>query len=344
MKISIGMNIQPGAWGGGNQFGRVLTEYLRDHGETVCHDLNMDDLDIVLLVEPNIKLKISAYGHRQIVAYRLKQNRRAIVLHRINNTSEARDDSEKIFNKYRINANRVADHTIFVSQWVKDRYIESGFDNGRPSTIILNGGDHKLWNAGPLKKRGDKLKLVTHHWSGHWNKGFGIYKILDELLGDPVWGEKIDFTYIGRLPEGFNFQHAKYMEPLSGEPLAAALRDHDAYVTGAMHEAGGHHNLEACLCGLPILYIKSGSMPEYCQGYGIEFTEDNFNSKLVEMLADWEKWRGEMGSFPHTAELMCQKYHGLFRQLHAERYAVLSARPSWWANLGWNLKTLLVKE
>ena len=340
MKVSIGMDLQPGAWGGGNQFGKALSKFLRDRGVVVSHDLTDPELDIILLVEPNAKLRISAYDHRAILSYLAMKNRRAIVVHRINNTSEARDDSEKIFNKYRIDANKVADHTVFVSQWVRERYIESGFDSTRPATTILNGSDHKLWKPGVSRAKGGKLKLITHHWSGHWNKGFAVYKKLDEMLADPVWSSQIEFTYIGRLPEGFSFNNSKFIEPLSGEPLAQALREHDIYVTGAMHEAGGHHNLEAGLSGLPILYLKSGSMPEYCQGFGLEFSLETFAERLLDMIADWEKWRARMSGFPHTADNMCQQYHDLFAEL-LEQQAEVRAKRQWLKSLPWVWKTLV---
>ena len=53
--------------------------------------------------------------------------------------------------------------------------------------------------------------------------------------------------------------------------LAAELKRHHAYVTGSMNEPGGNHQNEGALCGLPLLYRRSGCMPEYCAGFGIDF-------------------------------------------------------------------------
>lgn len=339
MKVSIGMKLQAGSWGGGNQFGKALTQFLQDRGESVCHDLTDSNLDIILLAEPDVKLRISAYGHRDILRYLLLKNRRAIVIHRINNTSEARNDSKKDFNNFRLFANQIADHTTFVSQWVKDRYVESGFDASRPNSIILNGSDSRLWKPGPATPRGTKLRLITHHWSNHWNKGFAVYKKLDEMLADPFWSSRIDFTYVGRLPEGFRFQYARFIEPLSGEALAETLRSHDVYLTGSMFESGGHHNLEGALCGLPILFLGSGSMPEYCQGFGLEFTMETFADTLEEMINDWEKWHSRMPQFPHTAERMCERYYALFQELHGQRNEIL-ARRNWLRRLPWIWTTM----
>ena len=40
-------------------------------------------------------------------------------------------------------------------------------------------------------------------------KGFDVYKKLDDLLSTSEWKNKIEFTYIGNLPKGFNFKNAK---------------------------------------------------------------------------------------------------------------------------------------
>ena len=30
--------------------------------------------------------------------------------------------------------------------------------------------------------KGEKIRIVTHHWSPHWNKGWDIYSLLDESI------------------------------------------------------------------------------------------------------------------------------------------------------------------
>ncbi|MBF0138824.1 MAG: glycosyltransferase family 4 protein [Magnetococcales bacterium] len=341
MNVSIGMNLQSGAWGGGNQFGRALSQYLLDHGHRVSHDLSARDLDIILLAEPDARLKISAYDHRAILRYLLQKNKNAIVVHRINNTSEARDDNKKKFNKFRIYANQIADHTIFVSQWVKERYEEAGFAAKRPASVILNGSDSRLWSPGPAKKTpGKRFKLVTHHWSNHWNKGFDVYHKLDQLLAHPRWASRLTMTYIGRVPSDFHFVEVRHVQPLSGVELAEELRRHDAYITASRFESGGHHNLEAGLCGLPLLYLNSGAMAEYCQGFGIEYTVETLEEKLEEMLATWPDWVERMADFPHTADAMCQRYQDLFMELVANRDDVL-ARRRWFKRIPWMVSAMM---
>ena len=38
----------------------------------------------------------------------------------------------------------------------------------------------------------DKLKIVTHHWGNHWNKGFEYYKILDDHIEQNNLQEKLE--------------------------------------------------------------------------------------------------------------------------------------------------------
>lgn len=325
MKVSLGISLQPGPWGGGNQFGKVLTSYLRDKGVEVSFDLDVPDLDIVLLTEPDSRLRSSAYTHRDILKYLLLRNYRCIVVHRINNSSEARNDTAKVFNKFRIFANRVADHTVFVSKWVHARYVEAGFSSPH-FTVILNGGDNHLWQRKQHSERTAKLRLVTHHWSGHPNKGSDVYKKLDDMLKSPHWSELVSFTYIGKLPDEFHFEASSHLEPLPGQALVEEIHKSDVYVTASKNEAGPMHCIEGALCGLPLLYRESGALPEYCRGFGISFTAENFEEKLREMMETYDYWTKRIRGYPHTAERMCEQYYSLFLELLGRRDEILEVR------------------
>ena len=329
MKISIGMNLQPGAWGGGNQFGHVLNRYLSEQGHEVSFDLACPDLDIILLTEPDKKLRTSAYDHKDIARYLAWRNRRALVVHRINNSSEARNDKKREFNKFRIAANtQVADHTVFISNWVYERYVESGFDSAEYS-IIMNGGDTRVWFNNKRPHVSEPLRIVTHHWSSNAKKGFDIYECLDALLTNSDWSKRIVFTYIGPLSDGYKFNAVQHIQALSGKELADELRRCDIYLTAALHEAAGMHHIEGALCGLPLLYRKSGALPEYCQGFGVEFTDGNFEKKLKEMINEYDHWQTRMARYPYTAEKMCQSYCELFESLLSRRDELLTKRRLW---------------
>ena len=113
------------------------------------------------------------------------------------------------------------------------------------------------------------------------NKGFDTYKLIDEMLVSEQWKNKIDFTYIGNPSKDINLLNTRLIEPLSGTQLANEIKKHHIYVTGSINEPSGNHHIEAVQCGLPVLFKKSGGIPEYCESFGVEFEED-FIEKLNE--------------------------------------------------------------
>ena len=75
--------------------------------------------------------------------------------------------------------------------------------------------DHYLNFLKIIGKR--KLKIVTHHWSSHHNKGAEIYTLLDDLLNEKLLKKRIKFTYIGNSPKGIKFNNTKLIKPLYGK-------------------------------------------------------------------------------------------------------------------------------
>lgn len=328
MKLSLGMKLRPGPWGGGNQFGLVLTRYLRQRGFEVSFGLDDRDLDLIVLFDPRIEGSTATYAQQEILYYLLRVNRRAVVIHRINECDERKGTTT--VNRQLMQANCFSDHTVFISAWLRDLFLGHGL---RPSghSVVRNGADSTIFHpAGCRRWNGvEKLRLVTHHWGGGLLKGFDIYRRLDELLGKPGIGEKVEFTYIGNLPDGFHFVNALYIEPLSGTELADAIRRNHVYITASQNEPAGMHHIEGAMCGLPLLYRESGALPEYCNGFGISFTTENFGQRLKEMMTSYGHWAGRMKDYPHTAERMCESYYHLFMDLLERREKILQRR-KWW--------------
>ena len=71
-------------------------------------------------------------------------------------------------------ANRAADYTVFVSEWLRDYHDSRWFDAAKPHSVILNGADPSIFHPlGAAAWREDRpLRLVTHHWSDNMSKGF----------------------------------------------------------------------------------------------------------------------------------------------------------------------------
>ena len=218
--------------------------------------------------------------------------------------------------------NYMADHTVFVGSWLKRLDLWER----RDSSVILNGSDKSIFNAIGKKKKPLPFKLVTHHWSNNFMKGFDIYKYLDDLLVKKYWKKKIQFTYIGRLPKNFEFKNTKVLKPLHKKKLSKTISRHHIYVTGSINEPGGNHQNEGALCGLPLLYRKSGCFPEYCSGYGEEFTPKTFENALKKIIKKFSYYKKKIKSYPHTSDKTIESYEKLFKKLILEKDKVLKKR------------------
>ena len=314
MKVSIGTRIKEGPWGGGNLFAVNLSEYLSKNGHDVFFDLHEEDLDLILITEPRKTSESSAFTSNDVFNYKKYINNKVVVVHRVNECDQRK--GTKYLNAYLLHANRVADHTIFVSSWLKNLFVNLGFSEEK-SSVILAGANSEIFNKSgftPWDKK-SKIKIVTHHWGGNWNKGFSIYKKLDELLNKNDYKNKIEFSYIGNLPKNFEFKNTFVQQPLAGKKLASEIKKNHLYITGSINEPSGNHHIEAGQCGLPLLYIDSGGIPEYCDGYGEKFTNSNFELKLEKIIKEYDYHLERMKNYPYNSDLMSKEYMILFNKL-----------------------------
>lgn len=328
LKIAINFRLKKGPWGGGNRFVASLVDALVARGDDIFHSLDCPNLDLILLLDPRRRHPSVTFTPSAILRYLLFRNSRAMVVHRINECDE-RKNTRGMNSKLR-RANYCADHTVFVGSWLRQLNIWQSEANSC-SNVITNGADSTVFNSrGWQPWQGQEpLKLVTHHWGGNWMKGFDIYQRLDFMMGQPEWRGKIEFTYIGNLPPGFVFRNARYVAPLDGEALAGELKSHHAYVTASINEPGGNHQNEGALCGLPLLYRRSGCLPEYCSGFGVSFDETDFEARLQQLIYSYDELTSAMLFYPHTSERMCAGYLSLFDQMMLNREQILSRRRLW---------------
>lgn len=327
MKVAIGYKLEEGPWGGGNRFASALTMALNAAGHEVLFDLNTDDIDIILMMDPRARSTNFTFTAGSILRYIAFRNSRALVVHRINECDERKDTRMMNF-RLRL-ANYCADHTFFIASWLENLDL---WRRESESSVILNGGDTNVFHGrGHVPWNGQEpLRLVTHHWGGNWMKGFDVYTQLDDMLGDTVWQERLAFTYIGNLPKGFSFRNARHLAPLNGEELAAELRAQHVYLSASINEPAGMHHIEGALCGLPLLYRASGALPEYCQGFGEPFAgPEDFISAFEGMVERYGYWRGKMCDYPHTVERMVQGVLALFEKINERRDMLLARRRLW---------------
>lgn len=319
MKVSLNIKIINGPYGGGMQFGRYLENFLIGKNIDVVNDLKDDDIDIIILINPfTFKSEISSYSFWNAYIYKLKHPG-TIILERINDCDERKKTT--YLNRLFIQASAYSDHVVYIASWLKPLMERSGMEKNRPSSIILNGADENIFNA-VSKENWDgteKMKIVTHHWGGNQIKGHDIYKRLDDLLEKEEFKNKFKFTFIGNYPPDIKYKNTELIAPLSGKELAQELKKHHIYVTASRNEPAGMHHIEGAMCGLPLLYINSGALPEYCDGYGIEFNEKNFEEKLDEMRNNYKFWLEKIKGYDKTAQKMSERYFKLISELYGRK-------------------------
>lgn len=298
MKVALGFHVlgEHHAWGGGNQFANGLQGHLRNLGHRVESSLGDQDIDVILLTNPNGKAESAAFGADEVATY-VRQHPQTKVLHRVNDC-DARKGTWMVNYRHR-RANQLADATVFLSDWLRVHY---GGQWAAPS-VIHNGACGTYFRPDPAMVWTPKqpLKIVTHHWSPHLRKGADVYLRLDELCGRD---KSVQFTYIGRSPYMFN--HATMMQPLPTLAVAQELRKHHVYLSGSQDEPGGMHQVEGLASGLPVLYRLSGSLPEYCAGYGIGFTgPDDFEDAIQQMKVAYDWYRPQV-----VVDAMLERFSG----------------------------------
>ena len=326
MKVSIGTNIHDGPWGGGNLFAINLKNYLLEQGHEVTHNILDNDIDIVLLTEPRKTSPSSAYTNYDVDDYITYINPNALVVHRVNECDEHKNTN--FINKYISYANKSADSTIFVSSWIKHLYIKNQDIKNKPHKVILAGADSTIFNPSNrnIWNGNSKIKFVTHHWSNNWNKGFDVYKKFDELLNINYFNENFEFNFIGRLPENFSFKNVNVIEPKQGLDLSNELKKNHFYITGTINEPSGNHHIEAAQCGLPVMFIDSGGVKEYCSGFGIEFTLENLEEKVNEARDDFFKHSKNILNYDKNSEKMCKEFLEYFKFLLKNKDDLISKR------------------
>ena len=317
LKISFNVAPKLGPWGGGNLFIDNLRKYLESSGNKVIFDLFETDIDIILIIDPRMLSESVIYSIKEIDYYKTYINKSCKVLHRINECDE-RKGTEGI-NQYYIKANKVADYTIFVSEWLKNIYKNAGYLS-KSQDVIMSGANSDIFNDSRRAKwkKEEPLRIVTHHRGNNYNKGFDIYQQLDKKISSDFKDQYI-FTYIGNVNENIKLKSTNLISPKSGTELANEIKQNHIYLTASINEPSGNHHIEGAQCGLPILYRNSGGTPEFTKGYGISFEDSNdFFDSLEAIKRDYFNFYEKMSDYPFDSEKMCLEYLNLFKKLNEE--------------------------
>ncbi|MFA7209284.1 MAG: glycosyltransferase [Parcubacteria group bacterium] len=269
-KIHILLEFREGPWGGGNQFLKALRKELVKIG---AYEDDPSKADVILFnshhnIQKLLKLK---FTHPQ-----------KKFIHRIDGPTFLIRNKDLWIDKLIFKLSEsIADLSIFQSNWSFKKCEELGFKN-KPNSIIYNAPDGSIFNSAgktPFKNSG-KIRLIATSWSGNPNKGFDIYKYLDEHLDF----KKYEFIFIGNSP--INFKNASHIKPLPSNELADELKKSDIYITASKNDPCSNSLIEALSCGLPAIVLNDGGHPELIQSGGEVFTTKEDIIAKIEIVSD----------------------------------------------------------
>lgn len=314
---TVGFNLKPirGPYGGGNQWAGQLSRHLEHEGWATRFDLRKK-VDAVLLTHAgtSAKMRFDLDALREVKS----RHPSLPVIQRINDNDRRKGTSE--MNAILAETNALATHTVFVSAWLRDHHAGLWFDPARPHSVMTNGADPAAFH--PIGSRplapGEPLRLVTHHWSDNWIKGFALYREIDRLIATGAL-PGVELWVIGRWPAEIEWQAARTFPPTSGRPLGDLLRQCHACVTASLWEPGAMHPVEALACGLPLLYHEdTGGTVELGREFGIAFRND-IASAIGEIRTRLADLRARVLADAPSGDLMCLQYRRLLQRLIAER-------------------------
>jgi len=266
MKIFFNRVPRDEPYGGGNQFLQKMTQVLISHNHEVVYHLN-PGIDIIFMIDP--RPGDIGYSIEHIAVYK-DQFPDTKIIHRVNECDARKGTND--LDKLLLASMSLSDRVIFISEWLKDYFEDAGFAGY--SDVVYNGcsTDH-FYPAN--KNKTEKIKLVTHHWSDNWMKGFDLYTELDKYIHNHP-ESMLEFTYVGRYYKEYKPTSTNVISPLKGIELGNELRKHDIYVTASRFEPCGMHHIEGAASGLPVIFHKdTGGIRELCLKHGEQYSTFN---------------------------------------------------------------------
>ena len=281
--MQVLMNFREALWlsGGANSFLASLRRHLRSEGVRFVYEPKKG-FDIALLNALTDGLTLDRL--KAIHAYGKP------VIHRkvgyvVSGSAQMRAVQNGVVwgDRLQIEMSPYTHHTIFQSRYSQDTFAAEGFVG--ESSLIANGVDtgifhpyvsRGLWGCGTRALRPSwdgrstfRLAIVT--WSKDPAKGFDDYLRFDAVLGSM---RDVESSFIGRQPPEVRFRNIRCFAARGHRRLAKLLRQCHGFIQMARSETCSNAMLEAINCGLPVIYLNSGSARELASDYGIEYCAD----------------------------------------------------------------------
>jgi glycosyltransferase involved in cell wall biosynthesis len=304
MRIYINRAPKYGPWGGGIKTVNKLVEELLTDGHEVVFNL-VNDIDVIVCIDP----RPNEFGEWYQNFLNYKQVFKNVkILQRVGDLGT--HSKPELTELVKLTLPH-SDFLIFPSEWAKE-WI--GYDGN--NFEIIHNCPVDIFHAHKKKDTslGDKIKLVTHHWSMNPKKGFDLYENLQRYVDE---NEKYQFTYIGRKPDDYKFSN--YLPPLEASEIAKELPKHHIYITASIEEAGANHVLEAMAAGLPVIFHEDGgSIPNYCNDFGLQYSNFQEMIKMIEaMTSEYELYKGKVLNYNKDNSQVVKSYLRIISNLQA---------------------------
>jgi glycosyltransferase involved in cell wall biosynthesis len=312
MRVYMNFTEVRGPYGGANSFLRTLRDALVASGVAVTNDVH-GRYDIALLNALTDRIDVDFV--RRIAERGIPIVHRKVG-YRVSGSAEMRSVSDGVVHgdALQIAFTPYLTHSIFQSNYSRDVFLASGF-NG-PFTVIHNGVDERVFNfrrreAFGLRERqrtfwshAESVRVVVSSWSPDPNKGFVEYTAIDKRLGGR---HDVNVTLVGQLPKGLSFTNIRYVPPVRTRKLAELLKRHHVLLQLARYETCSNALIEGLNCGLPAIYLDSGSNAEIAADYGIPY-EGDFDAAVAAVLEQYDRFIARLPQNPFRISVVLPRY------------------------------------
>lgn len=254
--------------GGMYTFLANLTAYLRRHGIRYTRDLN-GDYDILFV-------NSFAVPYDAVIA--AKRARPALkVVQRLDGSArdygrggDADDRQAQV--------NLLADLTVFQSRYAKYSVREKYRIIAQDGPIVYNPVDVDLFKPLDQLPENRHPRVVSVTFSTNPKKGASLIDTLARSHPD------IEFVLCGRHAIVGDRPNVRLMGVLDRETLAGVLRTCDVFLSVTENDSCPNVVLEALASGLPLVYRRSGGVPELVGECGVEMEPNTFRRALDDVL------------------------------------------------------------
>ena len=320
MKIMFNLKPPESSYGGGAFFVKNLTTFLNSNNVETTYELD-NNIDIIFIIDPR-KGTYKRYGLDEIINYK-RINPSVKIIYRVNECDIKREVSINL-EPLLVRTMVIADRVVFVSEWLKNYFINkyNTLQLEHKSSYVLNGVNANYFNFNKETRLNTNLnlgpiKLITHHWSNNYLKGFEIYNKLDQLLDNDKYKNVFELTYIGNYYTNYYPKNIKRLPPMSGQELANELKKHHIYLTATQNEPGAMHYLEGASCGLPVLYrTNGGGANEICSKFGEQYdTISDLFTKINKIVNNYKDYIDKIDTEYLKSERCSKEYFNTINDL-----------------------------